>query len=194
MREAWLTEVQSHHFPMPLVADVVATEVSVETYREAVTPEHIAVVFPDFKNADRFQIPKERDERARPLWEPITGIHHRVYVLLMRDETLVGWFQGGQTEGLTFYMQNSAVLPAFQRQGLYSAMLAGMLRYLRALGYEEVTSHHLPDNNAILVPKLKAGFLVDGIKVDQRHGWLLCLRKSLHSDRERATRRHYRVR
>jgi ribosomal protein S18 acetylase RimI-like enzyme len=179
---------------MQLPHGVVARIATAQAYRQAVTPDRIAEAFPDLKPGAFFRIPADRDERARPLWEPIDGVYHREHVLLERDEELVGWFQGEQSAGLTFYMRNSAILPAFQRQGLYSAMLDGVLSYLRNLGYEQVTSEHLPDNNAVLIPKLRAGFLFDGVVVNERFGWLLRLRKSLHADREEATRRHYRPR
>ncbi|SMB99450.1 conserved hypothetical protein [Hymenobacter roseosalivarius DSM 11622] len=57
-------------------------------------------------------------------------------------------------------MANTGVLPAYQNRGIYSAFLRFIIQQVTDLGFQFLTSIHHSDNNAVLVPKLKAGFLI----------------------------------
>jgi hypothetical protein len=59
-------------------------------------------------------------------------------------------------------------------QGVYSRLLPVVLDVLQAQGYTLVRSHHHATNNAVLIPKLRAGFRLQGMEIDH-HGMLAVL-------------------
>lgn len=94
---------------------------------------------------------------------------------LFHGEEFVGWHVGYQKDRETFYMQNSAVLPAHRRRGLYSALLAEVLERLRGKGFQVVYSRHNMTNNDVIIPKLKAGFTITGFELSDVFGSLVHL-------------------
>ncbi|MBB6017333.1 GNAT family N-acetyltransferase [Deinococcus radiopugnans] len=87
---------------------------------------------------------------------------------------VVGWQSSRQWDARTAYMVNTGLLPAHRGQGLYTRLLPPVLAALGARGYALVRSHHHATNNAVLVPKLRAGFRVQGLQVDD-HGVMAVL-------------------
>ncbi len=87
---------------------------------------------------------------------------------------VVGWHYSRQWDARTAYMVNTALLPAHQGRGLYSRVLPPVLAALEARGFQLVRSHHHATNNAVLVPKLRAGFCLQGLTVDD-HGVMAVL-------------------
>ena len=68
------------------------------------------------------------------------------------------------------------LIPAFRGRGIYRAFLKQLIAYLDALGYERLTTSHHPDNRAVMIPELKAGFHIVGIKLHENCGsrWPTC--------------------
>ncbi|CAM3667519.1 N-acetyltransferase domain-containing protein [Deinococcus saxicola] len=106
--------------------------------------------------------------RVEPLEYP-----HYTWLIGHQNE-VVGWHSSRQWDARTAYMVNTALLPAHRGRGLYSRVLPPVLGALQAQGYEVVRSHHHATNNAVLVPKLRAGFRLQGIQVDD-HGVMAVL-------------------
>ncbi|MBS1617066.1 MAG: GNAT family N-acetyltransferase [Bacteroidetes bacterium] len=94
---------------------------------------------------------------------------------IMKGDTIVGWHMGRQTDMDTYYMANTAVLPEYRGRGIYSEMVVAVIEYLRGKGFQKLTSRHLASNNLILTLKLRAGFQITGMEVDERFGILVCL-------------------
>ncbi len=88
-------------------------------------------------------------------------------------EEIVGWSLGTQSSSETYRMANSAVLPDHRRKGIYSALLRYTLDRLRSEGFQTVTSHHHATNNAVLIAKLRAGFILTGMEVTDNYGTLV---------------------
>jgi len=86
-----------------------------------------------------------------------------------------GWHFGQQVAEDTFFMRNSAVLPAFRRKHIYERLLHATLEVVTRDGFQRVTSDHHPSNSAVLIAKLKAGFWISGVNVDDRFGTLVNL-------------------
>jgi ribosomal protein S18 acetylase RimI-like enzyme len=86
-----------------------------------------------------------------------------------------GWFVGSQYNNETFYMRNSAILPEHRRKGLYTALMLEVLSRAKEQGYQIVLSRHTTTNNSIIIPKLKAGFMITAIEVSDRFGTLVHL-------------------
>jgi ribosomal protein S18 acetylase RimI-like enzyme len=94
--------------------------------------------------------------------------------LIGHGEQVVGWQSSRQWDSRTAYMVNTALLPAHRGHGVYTRLLPPVLAALRAEGYDLVRSHHHATNNAVLLPKLRAGFRLQGLQVDD-HGVMAVL-------------------
>ncbi|WP_068418820.1 GNAT family N-acetyltransferase [Labrenzia sp. OB1] len=91
------------------------------------------------------------------------------------ENRFVGWSWGKQESKSTFNMINSAVLPEFQRQGVYSKLVRRVLTEAKTQGFQVVYSRHCATNNAVIIPKLKAGFLISKFELSDTHGVLVHL-------------------
>ena len=116
---------------------------------------------------ERMQWLRAKMNRAAPL---------QLQLGLYVDGEFAGWHFGRQDSISSFYMQNSAVLPKFRRRGLYTAMLQRVLETTTQLGFLEVWSRHNATNNDVIIPKLKAGFVISAIEVSDVFGTLVHLR------------------
>jgi GNAT superfamily N-acetyltransferase len=84
----------------------------------------------------------------------------------------VGWHVSNQLDAVTLEMTSTGVAPAHRRRGLYRALLPVVLSRARADGFQLVSSRHNLSNNAVIIPKLKAGFVISGFEVSDRFGTL----------------------
>lgn len=94
-----------------------------------------------------------------------------------RSKDHCGFSSGCLRDAHTFFMEWSGILPTYQRQGPYSSFLARLFPYLKELGVERITSNHMGTNRPVLIAKLKVGFNVTGVTLDERFGmqvWLTC--------------------
>lgn len=94
---------------------------------------------------------------------------------IFEGDSFVGWFWGRQEVSDEFHMVNTALLPGYRGQGLYTKLLAYLLKRIQAMGFRSVVSHHHPDNPGILIPKLKAGFVITGFRLYDNFGLLVQL-------------------
>lgn len=99
----------------------------------------------------------------------------RFNLCIFRGEEFCGWFTGDQYNNETFYMRNSAILPEHRRKGLYTVLLHEVLERVKAMGFQIVLSRHTTTNNSIIIPKLKAGFVITSMEVSDRFGTLVHL-------------------
>jgi RimJ/RimL family protein N-acetyltransferase len=90
-----------------------------------------------------------------------------------KDDEFVGWTVGHQIDASRFEMYNSAVFEAHRGLGLYRALVTATIDRVFAAGYTTVTSRHHPNNAAVLIPKLKCGFVISGLFVDPSFGTLV---------------------
>jgi len=108
------------------------------------------------------------------LGEPLS---HRL--VFEQDGALIGTYWGQQEPYARYYMVNTVFRHDVQRRGLYRALLPRVLAAATDAGFGEVHSRHRADNNAILIPKLRAGFAIAAFEVAPRFGLLVHLRKYL---------------
>jgi ribosomal protein S18 acetylase RimI-like enzyme len=106
-----------------------------------------------------------------------TCLEHRV--LLVAGDDVIGAYWGHQERHGRYYMVNSILDPAWRGRGVYTALLANVEAAARAAGFRELTSRHRADNNAVLVPKLRTGWVIAGFEISPRYGLLVALRKPL---------------
>ncbi len=118
--------------------------------------------------------------------------HHaddfRLRWLIEHQGEPIGWSWGYETEPELYYMCNTAIAKEHRGKGLYTALLPHVLEACRREGFQAVFSRHNATNNAVIVPKLKAGFLITGMELSDKHGTLVVLTKYLHEPRAAVTR------
>jgi len=99
----------------------------------------------------------------------------RIRLGLYFENHFVGWSWGYQQDVETFYMCNSAVFPEHRRKGLYTALLERIMKEAMDLGFQRLVSRHNTTNNAVIIPKLKAGFVITQLEVSEIFGTLVHL-------------------
>lgn len=87
-----------------------------------------------------------------------------------------------EEEASCLRLLNTGLVPEARGQGLYSAWIHALMDWARNAGFAELRSRHRADHNALLIPKLKAGFRICGLQVDPRFGILAELRLPFAED------------
>ena len=87
----------------------------------------------------------------------------------------MGWHYGFQETPTRFYMCNSAILPNHRRKGLYQQLMTQAIEMITGKGFQEIYSRHKATNNAVIIPKLKAGFIITSLQVEDVLGALIHL-------------------
>ena len=113
-----------------------------------------------------------------------------------RDGTLVGWTLARPEGASVLHMFNSGVAPSQRRQGIYSALVRLVIEHARLSGHVAVSSRHAANNNAVIVAKLRLGFVVSGFEYSEVYGPLVRLtfligelRRTLYRTRSSPIRR-----
>lgn len=99
--------------------------------------------------------------------------NYTLHTLLFHKNELAGWSMGFQNTKESFIMTNSALLPKFRGRSLYSNMLDEVLQILIEKGFQKIQSYHLLTNNKIILTKLKKGFVISGLQVNDLAGTLV---------------------
>ncbi|MDP7322248.1 MAG: GNAT family N-acetyltransferase [Bacteriovoracaceae bacterium] len=100
-------------------------------------------------------------------------------------ENFIGWSWGFQDNNTDFYMCNSAVLPNYRRKGVYSTLLKKCLEVLKEEGFQMVYSKHCVTNNDVIIPKLREGFLISKMELDDKFGILIHLHYYMNPTRKK---------
>jgi GNAT superfamily N-acetyltransferase len=87
------------------------------------------------------------------------GIYH--------GDELVGWHYSQQTIDGGIKMLDTGMLPEHRGKGLYSRLLPTLIEEFRGLGFDHILSHHRATNNAVIIPKLRVGFVIFGFEMDE---------------------------
>lgn len=99
----------------------------------------------------------------------------RLYILVYKKNKVVGWHTGFQRLD-AYYMMNTGVFKEYQGKGIYTKLLQKIINIIDEKGFVEITSRHIVSNNKVIVPKLKAGFLITGMEIEERFGTLVNLK------------------
>ncbi|OFZ22863.1 MAG: hypothetical protein A2X94_17565 [Bdellovibrionales bacterium GWB1_55_8] len=94
---------------------------------------------------------------------------------LFYKNEFIGWSFGRQLDHERFYMVNSAIFPEHRGKGLYQEMLRILTSRVSKEGFQIIYSRHAATNSAVLVPKLKAGFIISGFEISDLFGLLVHL-------------------
>ena len=157
----------------------------VDTFDEAALN---AIAEPIFGDAARQQHLKDLigPERADP---DAIGLRKRLPQRGMAlgafdGDRLAGYSQGWFEVGGGFYIGSSAVDPHYRRQGVYTRLLQAIEQAVRERGGITISSQHVATNNAVLIAKLKLGYVIAGTEYVDAMG--LLVRLVLHLTVERA--------
>jgi len=156
----------------------------VETFDDAALQ---AIAEPIFGDAARQQhlrdlIGPEAAERHAALRQSLPKVE-RIRVGAFDGERLVGYSQGWFEPGGNFYIGSSAVDPDHRRQGVYTRLLKSIEQAVRERGGISISSQHVATNNAVLIAKLRLGYVIAGTEYVDAMG--LLVRLMLHLTAER---------
>ncbi len=184
-------DIRDQFFSSQLIPGVSARYIEDRaTFWDVIAPmmERIFVPFPEL---GAYQIPDARWERIKPLREVFARTHHERFIFYNEAGEAIGWSYGEMLDYETFFMTSTGILPEYRRRGIYTAFLKRLLSYLAALGYERVTSNHQTNNAPVIIAKLKAGFVILGVNLDERWGAQVELACFFHDDRRRGYTRAF---
>ena len=115
---------------------------------------------------------EDEKTKQKTLWEPLKNIH-RYQLVAKENDKIIGWSFGIQKTFEDFYMVNSAVFLEYRRQGIYTKLMELAMEHITDLGFQRIYSRHKMSNNAVIIPKLKAGFVITGFEVNDVFGNLV---------------------
>lgn len=182
--------IRSAYFPAELIPGIEGVPIEDRDAFWRTTGPQFEMVFRPFEQLGAYVRPDARWAAGGRLRAAMMGVHQE-YFLFQSGAELAGWSYGQMRDSETFFMSNTAILPTFRRRGLYSAFLERLIAYLGAVGYERIVSNHQPNNRAVLIAKLKAGFSVSAVNLDERWGAQVELMYHVHEDRRRGYERAF---
>jgi len=175
-------------FPMALPAGVVGRLVDVETaHRARETIGHR--IFAPREEYGQFVAPATRRGELDRLQERYVDAGAEWMVFYDGQGEPVGWCYGYMEDGETFFIDTVGLVPECRGQGIYTAFLPRLIAYLGSLGYERLTTSHHPNNRAVMIPELKAGFHIVGLELHAGCGALIKMAYLFHDDRREGFRR-----
>jgi len=105
------------------------------------------------------------------------------HFVIYQEDAVVGWSMGTQESNHAYAMINTGILVEHQNKGIYTALLPVILQTLREQGFQTITSAHNATNNQVIIPKLKAGFVISGLELHDGFGTLVKLSYFMNSKR-----------
>jgi hypothetical protein len=133
------------------------------------------IVFQTMLDFDVQQALSMKEHTATARLRERMGAPFRLHIGIYHHQEFIGWSFGRQDSAEKYYMVSTAILPPHQGKRIYSALLQRLLGALQREGFQVVYSRHVATHNQILVPKLKAGFVITGIEVSDVFGVLVHL-------------------
>ncbi len=107
--------------------------------------EHSQKIFDDGAQIFRlFQFLTEDEKKKTRELQALMGTPFELNLGLYYKGEFAGWCAGHQESSETFYMRNSAILPAHRRKGLYTAMLQRTIDIATSKGFQKIYSR--PDD------------------------------------------------
>lgn len=93
-----------------------------------------------------------------------------LFIKITKKENIIGWFFGRQSDDETFTMMNTGIIKEYRNKGIYANLLQKVLEILKNEGFQKVESQHNASNNQVIIPKLKAGFIITGLEIEDKVG------------------------
>ncbi|MBS1684277.1 MAG: GNAT family N-acetyltransferase [Bacteroidetes bacterium] len=171
--------------PVILTGSVSCGDISFEEYSKLMKAYSNKV----FQDAPQLRIPLSEDTITSDWNRNFSNFQAQCFYIcrcIFKDNEPIGWFYGIQEKARTFNMINTGILPEHQGQGIYTALLHQLIIELTGLGFTVVKSQHSLNNNHVLIPKLKKGFVISGIEVFSGFGTLVHLAYFVNPNEKKA--------
>lgn len=182
--------IRAEFYPQAIHSDILVKPIASRSEFFQITGSLFDKVFTPFDELGAYTLPKDRQPNLTPLRQAFAGTHHEYFVFYEGD-AVAGWSYGEMHDPETYFMSNTAVLPPYRRRGIYQSYLKHFIDYLTALGYERITSNHQPNNRAVLIAKLKVGFVLSGMILDERWSAQVQMTYHIHPDRQQGFSRAF---
>jgi ribosomal protein S18 acetylase RimI-like enzyme len=104
----------------------------------------------------------------------------RLRVGAFDGEQLVGYSHGWFEVGGRFYIGSSAVREDHRGRGVYTRLMQALEQAVRERGGLAISSQHVATNHAVLIAKLKLGYVIAGTEYVEPMGLLVRLVLHLH--------------
>ncbi len=187
-------DLKNQHFPMNLPFDVIGHLYDQETAEEHIQKISNQIFPPGFKQKlGLFETPKKRQSKQESLRKKHSKSSPEWIIFIGKNNQTVGWFYGYMEDEETFFIDTIGLIPEYRQAGIYTAFLKELVKYLKAKGYERVTTSHLPNNRAALIADLKNGFNIIGMELNESHGASVKMACSLYEDRRKAFEKVFRL-
>jgi hypothetical protein len=105
--------------------------------------------------------------------------------LFSPSNEFIGFSFGAQESEDTFYMMASAVFEPYRKRGLYSSLLKEVVERCKEEGFQKIYGTHCATNNAVLIPKLKLGFVFSKVELSDVFGTIIHLQYYTNSLRRK---------
>ncbi|MEZ4517643.1 MAG: GNAT family N-acetyltransferase [Chloroflexota bacterium] len=136
-----------------------------------------------YQPEDTYNVQEAR--AARRLQQQMSGRYRLRIGIYYQETVFAGWTVGWQRDSDVYYMANTGILPQHQNRGIYTHLLPTLLSIIGKEGFQVVESRHTASNNRVIIPKLKAGFVISGLEVSDQFGTLVWLRYFFNETRRR---------
>jgi GNAT superfamily N-acetyltransferase len=182
---AWADPIRDRHFGAGLAGSYRLEQVTGERYWDELVPAWRDSWPPEvYFDFDRLRDDAQRTAAARLQESRGTRPLRELWRVLGGDRQ-VALFSGGQRDDTTWMMTHAQVHPDERGKGIYSAIVRLIIAYTGELGFEQIVSQHSPSNNGVIIPKLRAGFMITALEVDPAHGTSVVL-SYFHDPAQRA--------
>lgn len=158
----------------PLFGDYTVRHLDDDEF-EPLFREHRATVFEDTFSYHPREALSEAEWAALEPLRARRGTPYSLNLGIYHQGEFVGWSFGEQDGLERFHMINTGLFVAHRGKGVYTHLLPYILETVRQEGFQIVFSRHIATNNRVIIPKLKAGFVITGVELVDMFGLLVRL-------------------
>ncbi|MBC8045279.1 MAG: GNAT family N-acetyltransferase [Fimbriimonadaceae bacterium] len=137
--------------------------------------KHESAIFPDRADTNYKNIYSQEERNLMKELNKNLKDALQLYFFIKKGEEKIGWAIGKQISHDTYQMNNTSIFETYRNKGIYKKVLSTLLNILKEKGFQKVISYHHPVNNAVIVPKLKTGFIITGMQMHENFGTLVQL-------------------
>ncbi len=141
----------------------------------AFVKEHGDVIFQDLLSFEVGGLLSHEEKIGKERLATALGTPFTLYYGIFHNDSLIGGSFGKQETSERFYMVSTAIVSEHQNKGIYRRFIPVILNRAKQEGFQIVYSRHRATHNAVIVPKLKAGFQITSLEISDRYGPLVHL-------------------
>lgn len=173
----WAEPIRRKHFSSPLAGGFVLERVEDDRDYWKLHEQYLRQHFPPeiFFNLAALR-GQDGENAKRRLHQSMNADRLFDFWVAWRDGEPALMFSGHQVDDRAYRMWHSHIHPTYRKRGTYGDYLNRVIAYTKELGFEMIVSEHAPNNNAVIIAKLKAGFRIFSMEIDPMVGMSICLR------------------